>query len=275
VTADFALTCLEITPSQRGIGFWKHQVGVALGGKGHGHIDGPTLCEYLDLIDVHFNSNQINQVIVYEPPLSGECTDKLEVAKELLNLKGQVTMTARAKQQLMALLLNVAGGKLSLTEIISDDGATVSQAITYSDNLIDDPAGDHEKAKDICDWINNAKMVPADVIPLDTDNIAYSPARDIRETPAIFNLAQNHPNPFNPTTRINFSLDSQGDVSLVVYDITGKLVRTLVNRSMTAGTHSEAWDGRDGQGNPVATGVYFYRLTAGSRTLTKKMMLLK
>lgn len=58
------------------------------------------------------------------------------------------------KQQLIALLLNVAAGDISQTEIISADGATVSQAITYADNLIDDPSGNHEKAKAICDHID-------------------------------------------------------------------------------------------------------------------------
>lgn len=153
--ADFSLTCVDIIANSRTIGFWKHQLGVALGGKGKGQVDAATLCSYLDMIAGHFNSNEINQVIVYVPPLSGVCSDKLQVAKDLLNLKGNVSLTARAKQQLTALLLNVAAGYISQTEIISADGATVSQAITYCDNLIDESSGDHEKAKSICDDINN------------------------------------------------------------------------------------------------------------------------
>jgi uncharacterized repeat protein (TIGR01451 family) len=266
VNVDFALTCVEITASPRTIGFWKHQVGVATGGKGNAQIDAATLCDYLDLIEAHFNGNGINQVIIYAPPASDQCTDKLQAAKVLLNLKGNVGMTARAKQQLMALLLNVAGGKLSQTEIISVDGATVSQAITYCDNLIDDPAGDHETAKTICDEINNNRQVAAGVIPLSTVNIAYKQA----EIPVTYGLSQNYPNPFNPATEIIFSLPSASRVKLEVFNVMGQKVTTLVHGQFEAGEHIIQWNGSD-----VASGVYFYRLQADDFVDTKKMMLLK
>jgi hypothetical protein len=88
-------------------------------------------------------------------------------------------------------------------------------------------------------------------------------------------LDQNHPNPFNPSTLISFSLDRDENVSLVIYDVSGRHIQTLVSRPMTSGTHSEVWDGRDTFGQPVAGGIYFYRLSAGNRSLTKKMILLK
>ncbi|UCG51421.1 MAG: T9SS type A sorting domain-containing protein [Candidatus Latescibacterota bacterium] len=95
-------------------------------------------------------------------------------------------------------------------------------------------------------------------------------------TPQVeFALQQNEPNPFNPTTSISFSLDREGEVSLVIYDVAGNVVTTLINRRIGAGTYSEEWNGRDNQGNAVSSGVYFYRLTAGNRRLTKKMVLLK
>jgi len=90
---------------------------------------------YLDLIEGHFNSNEINQVAIYEPPGSGLCEDQLLVAKELLNLRGQQETVTRARQHLMALLLNSAAQYLHLTDVISIDGATVTQAITYCDHL--------------------------------------------------------------------------------------------------------------------------------------------
>jgi hypothetical protein len=248
----------------RTIGFWKHQVGVALGGRGNAQIDGATLCDYLDLIEQHFNSNEINQVIVYDPPASEECSDKLQVAKDLLNLKGNVGMTARAKQQLMALLLNVAGEKISLTEIISVDSATVSQAITYCDNLIDDQDGEHEKAKTIADDINNGIPVAAGVIPLSTDDIAYKRALPL------FGLMQNYPNPFNSSTEICFSLERSSIVKLEIYNIIGQKVTTLVDGSLDAGPHRYIWQSGD-----IASGVYFYRIEADSFTEVKKMTLLK
>ena len=265
VTVDFALTCVEITAEPRTIGFWKHQTGVATGGKGKAQIDGPTLCEYLDLIEGHFNGNAINQVIIYQPPGTDVCDDKLLVLKSLMNLKGSVEMIARARQQLMALLLNVASGKLSQTEVISADGATVSQAITYCDNVIDDPAGNYEMAKTIADEINNNRIVPAGMIPLSTVTIAYRFG-----LPADYSLSQNYPNPFNPVTTISFSLPVAGFAKLEVYNIMGQKVAVLVDGQLEAGVHSAIFDGRN-----TASGVYFYRLSTSEFTDTQKMVLLK
>jgi len=88
-------------------------------------------------------------------------------------------------------------------------------------------------------------------------------------------LSQNHPNPFNPSTTIAFGLDEPADVSLVIYDAAGRLVRTLVDRRYEAGRFEEVWDGRDVSGTAVASGVYFYRLEAGPFSRTRKMVLLK
>ncbi len=90
-----------------------------------------------------------------------------------------------------------------------------------------------------------------------------------------FALEQNHPNPFNPSTSISFSIDRDVHIVLAVYDVSGRRVATLVDRPMHAGRNTERWDGRDSTGNPVATGVYFFRLTAGSKTLIRKAVLTK
>ena len=266
VTVDFALTCVEITAEPRTIGFWKHQTGVATGGKGSAQIDALTLCEYLDLIEGHFNGNAINQVIIYQPPGTDVCDDKLLALKSLMNLKGSVDMIDRAKQQLMALLLNVASGKLSQTEVISADGATVSQAITYCDNLVDDPAGDHETAKTICDEINNNRQVAAGVIPLTTQNIAYR----VGTVPTEFALSQNYPNPFNPVTQISYALPRDGHVKLQIYNLLGHKVATLVDEYQQAGQNTVNWEAKD-----IASGIYFYKLSSGDFTATKKMLLTK
>jgi hypothetical protein len=86
-------------------------------------------------------------------------------------------------------------------------------------------------------------------------------------------LAQNFPNPFNPTTRIAFGLSAPGHVSLRIYDASGRLVRVLVSNERQAGRYQETWDGRDSGGRSVASGIYFYRLDVGTFTETKKMAL--
>jgi hypothetical protein len=90
-----------------------------------------------------------------------------------------------------------------------------------------------------------------------------------------FALAQNHPNPFNPTTTIQFDIPNTGPVCLEVYDILGRRVTTLVDETLAAGRHSVQFDGNNEYGIPLGSGVYFYRLQAGTFTELKKMVLLK
>jgi len=85
-----------------------------------------------------------------------------------------------------------------------------------------------------------------------------------------FSLKHNLPNPFNNTTSIPFSLAADSRVEIVVYNITGEKVATLVEGRLSAGNHSILWNAQD-----IASGVYFYRLTAGEYTDTKKMLLVK
>ena len=94
--------------------------------------------------------------------------------------------------------------------------------------------------------------------------------------PALANrLYQNHPNPFNPETKIRYTLSVPGHARLSVYTIAGRLVATLVNETLPAGRHEIRWDGRDDSGQSVASGTYFFRFVAGNHIETKRMTLLK
>lgn len=88
-------------------------------------------------------------------------------------------------------------------------------------------------------------------------------------------LEQNVPNPFNPATSISFVLPATSPVRLDIYDVRGRLVRTLVDEYRPSGRVTVNWDGRDAYGQQVASGAYFYRLVTSERTLTRKMVLLK
>ena len=91
-------------------------------------------------------------------------------------------------------------------------------------------------------------------------------------------LGQNHPNPFNPTTVIPYTLPNGSTpvrVRLVILDVGGGVVRTLVDDEQTGGTREAVWDGRDDRGGPVSSGVYFYVLDADGQRRTKKLVLLK
>ena len=90
-----------------------------------------------------------------------------------------------------------------------------------------------------------------------------------------FNLEQNYPNPFNPSTNIRFQVPKSSFVSLKVYDLLGREVKTLVSRELTNGVYNITWDGDNKFGEKVSSGMYFYRLDTGSYKSTKKMILLK
>jgi hypothetical protein len=107
-----------------------------------------------------------------------------------------------------------------------------------------------------------------------------SPPTDVQEEDLSsrgdgFGLSQNYPNPFNPETEISFSLRRRASVSLVLYNVFGQKVRVLVDATLPPGSHTVTWDGTDGEGIRLASGVYFCRLSAGGNTSTSKIILLK
>ncbi|MCJ7508474.1 MAG: T9SS type A sorting domain-containing protein, partial [candidate division Zixibacteria bacterium] len=93
--------------------------------------------------------------------------------------------------------------------------------------------------------------------------------------PSEFGLAQNYPNPFNLESNIEYSLPKDCQVKLVIYNILGQKIRTLVNEEQKAGHQRISWDGRNDKGEGISSGIYFYRIKAGDFIQTKRMMLLK
>lgn len=88
-------------------------------------------------------------------------------------------------------------------------------------------------------------------------------------------LRQNYPNPFNPMTTISFTLPVRINVNLSIFNVEGELIKTLVDHVLNGGLAEVNWDGSNTQGDQVSSGVYVYRLKAGTKVLTKKMVLLK
>ncbi len=97
----------------------------------------------------------------------------------------------------------------------------------------------------------------------------------VEQVPDKFSFSQNFPNPFNPTTAINFGLPEESSVSIKVYNVIGREVMTLVDHKMVAGYHTVQWDSRNSSGIVVPSGIYFVRIVAGEFTATQKMLLMK
>lgn len=109
-------------------------------------------------------------------------------------------------------------------------------------------------------------------------NLTSSPLEVIengKPIPSEVTLSDNHPNPFNPTTVISFSIPEAQYVKLAIYNLLGQKVQELVNEFLPSGNYSASWDATDASGNNVSSGMYLYRLEAGTTTVVKKMLLMK
>ncbi|MBN2416318.1 T9SS type A sorting domain-containing protein [bacterium] len=109
----------------------------------------------------------------------------------------------------------------------------------------------------------------------DFDLMMPTDVDDAGSQPLTFQLNQNYPNPFNPETRISYTIPRDVTVTLSVYNLLGQKIATLVDGRMTAGSHVVTWNGKDQFGRQVGTGVYIYRIDAGTFNATNKMLLMK
>ncbi|UCD64464.1 MAG: SBBP repeat-containing protein [Candidatus Zixiibacteriota bacterium] len=265
--ADFELTEAELLGSQRTCGFWAHQVNALVTGHGTPAISESEMCGYLASIRTHFNEHPVNPVMITY--LSEDCSFNLPQMQVVIAPRINPSDGEVARAHLAALLLNVVSARLSQMAVISDDDATVSQAITRCNLLLTDFTEiNDDSAKVIAETINKGRVLPAGWIPLSTPQDMYK--QEGGGLPGTFSLSQNYPNPFNPVTEIEFALPKACHARLEIYNIVGQRVTTLVNRQMEAGLHTVNFDG-----SKVASGVYMYRLQAGDFVESKKMLLLK
>ncbi len=136
----------------------------------------------------------------------------------------------------------------------------------------------HAKGRDLGSIkIHEAILVDKDAIPFTLEVSSELKREEVRSSskPNDFSLSQNFPNPFNPQTSIRYALPENADVKLAIYNVLGQRVKTLIEGHETAGYNTVWWDGKDENGDQVASGIYFYRLQADEFSEIKKMMLVK
>jgi hypothetical protein len=157
-------------------------------------------------------------------------------------------------------------------DALIDDEARLSGELTYQPML-----GDSISVRGYVDFsFSEYKIQPrwdADILPYDpADAVGVTPFGDSLQ----FSLHQNAPNPFSgPNTTISFALPQASATKLRVFDVQGRLVRTLVNGPTDAGRHAVEWNGRNDSDREVSSGVYFYRLQADGQSLTRKLTFLR
>ena len=125
-----------------------------------------------------------------------------------------------------------------------------------------------ENISDLTNLYISEKMY---LVPVNTVSVIES--KDI--VPYSIKLFQNYPNPFNPVTSLSYDLSEDGLVNITIYDVMGRIVKTLINRSQTAGYKSISWDATNDRNEPVSAGLYLYTIQSGKFRETKKMVLLK
>jgi hypothetical protein len=130
------------------------------------------------------------------------------------------------------------------------------------------------------DWDSNG--VPDTILNPNFNDTMSVPQVAVKEPeqlipilPLTFSLSENAPNPFKSQTIIRYSLPKESKVSLLIYDVSGKLVKVLVNGPKKPGVYNLIWNGTDDQGKKVAQGVYFYALRTDNQRFQKKMLMLK
>ncbi len=167
-----------------------------------------------------------------------------------------VSANSAAPGEMTIVVANVAGGSLSI----------------FDETLVSVPVTVKGKASTINIILEGTVLIGENgIIPVAEKSISV----DVLSVPVSYSLHQNYPNPFNPDTDIMFDIPDAGAVELTIYNLMGQKVRTLVKSEMPAGYHTVRWNGLTDNGSPVSTGMYFYQISAGSFSATKKMLMLK
>jgi hypothetical protein len=169
----------------------------------------------------------------------------------------------------------VTGGTSQMREISGGSGYASQNSLTAEFGLGVATTVDSVQVIWPSGIIQDSLNVAVDQLILITEQDVLTGVGDRDEALAAYSLYQCYPNPFNPFTRITFSVAVPGGVALRIYDISGRPIRTLVDGWRDAERYEVAWDGRDDTGNAVASGVYFYQLEAPGHTEAKKMVLLR
>lgn len=228
------------------------------------------LLGYIGLVQQHYTPH----FDIFEDDLTlGDWWEKLRVWNNLTTYK-------RARRQLAGLLMNLVSGRIGQYSVVSADGRTAGEVLTYVSQLLTD--GSHANdltAELLAGQVNLRRTIAADKVP--PSNILYKGGDGPidwgfgESLPEEFVLEQNYPNPFNPSTTIRFALPEASQVSLKIYNARGQLVRTLVSGNYESGVHEIRWDARNDLGETVSSGMYFYRMQAGNFVESRKMVLLR
>ena len=256
-TVNFELNEIVVVNDARSKGYWKHQFDVYVTNKGNAQETKQDLENFINLVHQHYTLHY------------GIFSDYLtfEDWQGILSLKGNQPMADRAKQHLAALIMNMVSNKVGQYTIVTADGRDVGDVVQYvSDLILDGITTNDELAKDLAESVNNQQMIAAGIVPEGSMMFKISGVEKINT----YELFNNYPNPFNPTTQIKYQIPDAGLVTLKLYDVLGNEVIELVNEVKNSGVYSVEFNAEN-----LASGVYIYKLSVNSFVDIKKMVLLR
>jgi hypothetical protein len=209
--------------------------------------------DYTNIAISRFTNEIGNDLVRYKIVFvdSVSLTKKVEIDSDNL---GEEAMWTTTHGQIVGIVENIAGGGVIYQPLVWKVKATDGLYTTWSTPPTNDNRPGFRLSIDLSVIVSND---------------------DVPNVPSTFALEQNFPNPFNPSTTVSYSVPKTSQVNVMVYDLLGNLVKTLVNESKLAGSYEVTWDATNDQGSVVPTGNYILKMVAGDFSQTRKMTLLK
>lgn len=267
---DFTLACVAASGQAQPQGYWKHQVNVYRSGRGSAQESRTNMeVVFPTAIYEHFLENELNSIdvegVTYRNA-DGPVAIDLETMYATLWATGRDPMVARAKQQYLSTLLNIASGKLLVRQIVSADGRSVSRAIQYIADLINDavPANDI-LARDLAEALNQGVMIASGIIPATYEDIPYREGDAIQVAGATSMSVW--PTPFTQNLTLSLRLARAEQVEVRIYDAQGREVARPMTKAVASGAADIALDTAQ-----LPPGVYFCRLKAGAYQRTQTLV---
>ncbi len=234
-------------------------------------LSGPTV-RWKDATAIPVNGNSTSGVTIYVMPLPDSASGYVSIAGSVTSstsksgVSGAIVYAADANGNIVGYGFTEADGSYTISGMAPGMYSVYADAVGYSSSGSSTSRPAYDASGNAVPSSNNNLTVT----PETPDAVNGKPIQ-----PTSFSLEQNYPNPFNPTTQIAFSIPQPEHVTITVYNILGQEVVSLLDGDMSAGAHVITWDARNGHGEILPTGVYFYKLSTHDFTAVKKMLLLK